>query len=241
MRCLLVLTLILCILGIVVQYTNFGDLKEKKAPISVHFSADKEGNKQQYIELLTQVDKLLLNKKKIWAVFFLCFSIPRNAIILFYDTEKSHKVGYMRILKVIGFIWICFDITFYIALKTYPINYNEYPSLTTNSFSTFLLSGIIFGFSMVYFYSGFSTMYDILQSIFIKQQKFNPFLFIIRCYIFYVIPIAFTIAIIVTFLPYMGQGPIYSLVIQDIFIKSCSEYWWTNILLISNYYPTTFS
>ena len=110
----------------------------------------------------------MLNRKTIWAVFFVCFSIPRNGVILFYDTEKNFKVGFMRFLKVFGFIWICFDTTFYIGLRTYPINYNEYPALTTLPSATLMNAGIIFGFSMVYFYSGFATMYDILQSIYVR-------------------------------------------------------------------------
>jgi len=83
-------------------------------------------------------------------------------MILFYDTEKKNKVGYLRIIKVIGFMWVCFDTMYYISLNSYPVNYNEYPYLTTNFISTILMQGIIFGFSLVYFYSGFSIMYSVL-------------------------------------------------------------------------------
>ena len=147
----------------------------------------------------------------------------------------------MRFLKVFGFIWICFDTTFYIGLRTYPINYNEYPALTTLPSATLMNAGIIFGFSMVYFYSGFATMYDILQSIYVRQQDFSTLLFFIRCYIFYVIPVAFTTAIMVAVFPFIGGGPLYSKITQEMFLDSCSQYWWTNILLISNFYPAKFS
>jgi len=163
----------------------------------------------------------MLNRKKIWAVFFVCFSLPRNAIILFYDTEKNYKVGFMRILKFLGFIWISFDTTFYVALRTYPVNYVDYPSLTTKPFATILMSGVIFGLSMVYFYSGFAAMYDVLLSIYVRQQKFNPLLFIFRCFIFYVIPVAFTTAIMVAVFPYIGEGPLYSLITKDMFLDNC--------------------
>jgi len=83
-------------------------------------------------------------------------------MILFYDTEKKNKVGFLRIVKVIGFIWVCFDSVYYISLRSYPVNFNDYPSLTTSISSTLLMQGIIFGFSLVYFYSGFSIMYSVL-------------------------------------------------------------------------------
>eukprot|EP00347_Sterkiella_histriomuscorum_P003458 403364220 len=245
MLCLLGFTLLLCLLGTIVQYSNFGNIKETKGPIKVHFTlvgmSEKDANKQQYVELLTQIDRLLLNRKKIWAVFFLCFSIPRNTLILFYDTEKKYKIGFMRILKVVGFIWICFDSCFYIGFKSYPVNFNQYPQLTTNISSTLMISGIIYGFSLVYFYAGFATMYEILQSIYLKQHKFNTLLFIFRCYIFYAIPVAFCTSLIVAVMPFLGSGPLYPTIMKQIFLDNCVSYWWTNLILISNYYPREFS
>lgn len=41
----------------------------------------------------------------------------------------------------------------------------------------------------------------------------------------------------VTFFPFLGEGPIYALVSQSIFIDNCKHYWWTNLLLINNFYP----
>ena len=77
-------------------------------------------------------------------------------MILFYDTQKAGKVSFIRVLKVLGFIWVSFDITVYVAFKTFPTNYDDNLTLTTSPVMVMMISGIIFGFSMVYFHSGFS-------------------------------------------------------------------------------------
>jgi len=84
---IIIATITLCIIGIVIQYSSLGNLSEKKQ-FQVKYQNDKGEGRSQYIDLLIQTDRLLLNRKKIWAIFFLCFSTPRNFMILFYDTEK---------------------------------------------------------------------------------------------------------------------------------------------------------
>ena len=143
----------------------------------------------------------------------------------------------MRILKVISLIWVCFDFTIFIGLETYPINYNDYPFLTTGFWGTVQVSGCIFGFSLMFFYEGFSNMYDILLQIYIRRQNFNPFLYILRTYFYYALPVGLTTMFAVFLMPYLGSGPIYSTVFNNFFQRPCSGYWWTNILLINNYYP----
>lgn len=75
----------------------------------------------------------------------------------------------MRLLKVIGFVWVCYDFTIYIGLNTFPVNYSNYPELTTGYWGTVMIAGFIYGLSFVYFYEGFACMYDILLSIYIRR------------------------------------------------------------------------
>jgi hypothetical protein len=111
---IVLLAALLSMVGMLVQYTKVGNLTEKKIQFQVPFQ--KEEGKQQYIDLMIQTDRFLLNRKKIWAIFFLCFSVPRNCMILFYDTEKSRKVSFMRHMKVLGFIWVAMSTTLQVAL-----------------------------------------------------------------------------------------------------------------------------
>ena len=75
----------------------------------------------------------------------------------------------MRVLKVVGFIWVCFDWTIYAAFKTFPVNFDDFPFLTTNPWAVLMNSGVIYGFSILYFYAGFHTMHDRLQSLYVKK------------------------------------------------------------------------
>ena len=148
--------LILSIAGTFVQDTDFANNEHKSAPaVNMNFLENPNDGRRYYLELLITLDKLILNKKKIWGVFLLCFSVPRNVAILFYDTEKNHKVGFLRILKVVGVVWVCFDFTIFVGLETYPLNFYDYAQLTTDFWGTIQLSGFIFGFGMIFFYEGF--------------------------------------------------------------------------------------
>lgn len=182
---------------------------------------------------------MLLNRKKIWAIFFLCFSLPRNFMILFYDTEKSRKVSFMRHLKVFGFFWVAMSSTLQVALLTYPMNYSDFPKLTTGWVGTIMSSGVIYGYGVIYFYLGFQIMNDRLVSMYRKSQQFNMVLFIFKNFLYYTIPICYITVVTIFIMPFIGDGPIFPKVMDDFFLQSCNTYWWTNVLLISNFVPWT--
>ncbi len=73
--------------------------------------------------------------------------------------------------------------------------------------------------------------------MFLKKQNFNMLLFIVKNFLYYMIPVVYITMIILFILPFIGDGPIFPLVMDDFFLESCGSYWWTNVLLISNYYP----
>lgn len=62
-------------------------------------------------------------------------------------------------------------------------------------------------------------------------------LFIVKNFLHYMIPVAFITMSILFVLPFLGEGPIYTKILDDFFLTSCSNNWWANILLISNWYP----
>lgn len=151
--------------------------------------------------------------------------------------ENCRKIGYIRIIKVLAFFWLCFVYTYYWAFNTYPLNFNDYPEIMTQPISVLLLSGIIFAFDIFLFYTAFQTMYDKIKLIYLRKVYFNPFLYIIKTYLSYVIPISFLIASMTAVYPFIGDGPIFPHFTQNNFIQNCSMYWYTNILFINNFYP----
>ena len=91
-------------------------------------------------------------------------------MILFYDTEKSRKVSFIRHLKVFGFFWVSMSSTLQVALMTYPLNYSDIPKLTSGFIGTLMTSGVIYGYGIIYFYMGFQVMNDRLMCMYIKKQ-----------------------------------------------------------------------
>jgi hypothetical protein len=51
------------------------------------------------------------------------------------------------------------------------------------------------------------------------------------------LPVCYTMVLIIFVLPFIGEGPLYASIIRDFYQNSCETYWWTNLILISNYYP----
>ena len=143
----------------------------------------------------------------------------------------------MRVNKVAGFFWISFNFVIMASIRIFPLNFGEYPWLTTNALSVFLMSGQIFGFSALFFYTGFAVMYERLVSIYVRRDNFNILIFIIRTYLYFLVLMVCITAIMVSLFPFLGDGPLFPLVAQAFFINNCKQYWWTNLLLINNFYP----
>jgi hypothetical protein len=119
----------------------------------------------------------------------------------------------MRFFKVIGFIWMMFMMTMYWSFISYPTNFTDYPHITTNKVSTIMLAGEIFGWSLMYFHTGFQLMYCKLKDIYIKNEGFSTPIFIIKTYLYYVVPTIFIVAVAVTIMPFVGDGPIYPILV----------------------------
>lgn len=104
-------------------------------------------------------------------------------LYLFYDFDKKRKVGFLRGLKVIAFIWVTCDVTYLYGFLTYPTNQLEYSDIETNWLSVILVSGVIFGYDLLIFYSTFVVMNEKLIAIYIHNIRFNPLLHIIKTYL----------------------------------------------------------
>ncbi len=155
--------IILSIVGGIVQYTSLGDISgskqvdirldyfenEKASGSFGDFSQKQISNRVVYIKLMGQIDRLLVNKKKIWGLILLCFSLPRNTFILFYDTDNMNKLGFMRFLKVLGFVWSSFFTVYVVGFRSYVLNANDYQQISTSVMGTLLMEGSIYGFAII--------------------------------------------------------------------------------------------
>lgn len=80
-------------------------------------------------------------------------------------------------------------------------------------------------------------MNDRLMCQYVKQQEFNKLLFVVKTFLLYMIPVCYTMVLIMYIMPFVGSGPIYAKIMDDFFYEGCKDYWWTNLILINNFYP----
>lgn len=69
--------------------------------------------------------------------------------------EKGRKIQYLRILKIIAFLWTCFASVYFWAFISFPTNLYDYPYINTNWISTILLAGSMYGYDIMLFYIAF--------------------------------------------------------------------------------------
>ncbi len=119
------------------------------------------------------------------------------------------------------------------------MNYSDFTALSKTFAGTVMSSGMMYGYGLIYLYMGFQVMYDRLMTMYYKKQDFNYLLFIVKTFLLYMLPVCYTMVLIMFVLPFIGEGPIYAHIIEEFYSKSCQDYWWTNVILISNFYPST--
>ena len=68
-------------------------------------------------------------------------------------------------------------------------------------------------------------------------MKFNPFIYVLKVYLSYAVPICFMLAIMTCLYPFLGYGPIFPYLTNKFFVKNCNKYWYTDILFINDIYP----
>lgn len=131
-------SLVLGILGVVVEYTKLGNVKLNHeetnfANIDIPIipnaipgnnSGDGGNQQEQLNQILMVKDELLRNSKSFLATIILCFSFTRNIRQLLYkfklQPERVKHRNTMYFIWVVGFCWNMLFVSLYVGLKTYP-------------------------------------------------------------------------------------------------------------------------
>ena len=151
----------------------------------------------------------MLNNKKIWATIIISFSIRRNLLNLAWDINSRKKLNLLRPFTFIALLWVSLPMTFMIANSTYPANFMIYNSIIKSPIAPFIAAGDIFGYDLLLFCISFQLMYEKLGDIYIRNNPFNPFIFVMSLFLSYMIPMGIFVACIVTIYPFIGEGPIF--------------------------------
>lgn len=140
-------------------------------------------------------------------------------------------------IKVIGLFWVTACFVYFWALMSYPTNYYDILTITTDAVGSILLLGGIFGFDMILFYTAFTIMYDKLSTLYLRRIKFSFFSHILKNIIYYCVCLSLMICIMNFIYPFIGQGPLFAFMTNKYIVQNCNDYWYSNILFISDFYP----
>lgn len=158
-----------------------------------------------------------------------CFSFYSNIRVM--SEIDPNDIVCLHALRVIGLALIILGQTFLAA----------YASRTARNPNEFEKFGRRFSFQPIaccfYAVDTFLLMSGLLLSYNIRQSKtaFQLVLYLIRRY-FRLMPSVCVLILIWTFVrPYCATGPIWFETQND--VGQCQRFWWTNLLLIQNFYP----
>jgi hypothetical protein len=180
-------SLLLGILGVLVEYTSLGNIKlshEETNFANIDIPIIQEGNTaEQLNQILIVKDELLRNSKSLWATIILCFSFTRNLRHLFYkfklQPERVKHRNAMYFVYVVGFAWyILFD-ALYLGVKIFPENVWRFPEDIAHW--TYLINhgGQLFGMNMIYLAYGYIIAVNFLNfSNYLPADFFAPIKYI---------------------------------------------------------------
>jgi hypothetical protein len=160
---LVIVSALLGIFGIVIEYTRLGNLKlshEETNFKNIDIPIFQEGNTlEQLKQILLVKDELLRNSKSLWATIILCFSFTRNLRYLFYKFKyQPERVKHRNVMYFVwcaGFGWNILFVTVYLVVKTYPQNVWMLPRKLAHWTYAINHGGQMFGINMIYLAWGY--------------------------------------------------------------------------------------
>ena len=168
----------------------------------------------------------------------LSFSLYKTMPVIMNTHQPGNAITSINGIRVISMFWVITGHTYLWGL-TYGVTANVEKAVEAVP-KRFLFQPIDNSFLSVdsfFVLSGLLLSYLAIREMERRKGRF-PFVFFYLHRMLRLSP-AYYFAIFLNFklLPYVGTGPLWY--VRD--VRPCEKYWWTNILYINNFYPTTFS
>ena len=212
---------------------SINDINE--APLFI--PKDEEKITEKISEKITEkISEKITERKSPFNVFLENFDIFNNAKSIFKFNNINQTVKHLRIfdgIRVFASFWVIWAHTFSIAFAIGFKNFYAFLDLTKEFKYSFLLSGFI-AVDVFFYISGFLLYYNLEKLLNSKKINLKFYLMSIFHRYLRLLPIyLLAMFVIVYFYPFASSGPIYSEI--SIFIESCDQYWWSNLLYIHNF------
>ena len=167
---------------------------------------------------------------------FLSFSLTRNVRKIFWGKpayDDNHLIIFngIRVLSLMYLIWG----QGYISVLQSPLSDLDATDRILQRWPFYMVVGALFAVDVFFLISGFLAAHVLLNKFF-QTAWFNiPMIFFHRIYRL-VLPIGMIILFVVTFLYFLGDGPIWKAEMQQI-IDPWYKKWWEDIFFLWNMIP----
>lgn len=171
-----------------------------------------------------------------------CFSLEQNLHWFMETKTASGPLGAFNGLRTFMMLWVILGHTLYVGVISVGFDNFEYIfAKVLNSAAFQLIIAGEYAVDAFFFMSGFLGVYMMLKE-FSKVQKvgFKVWIMsIVHRYLRLTPTYAFTILVFTALAPYLVPDSPFSGV-SLLKNNSCTQYWWTNLLYINNFYPVDF-
>ena len=209
--------MILCILGIVVEFTSFGD----------------HSTITEYDKMYTKIEE---QKSKLGLLFY-SFSPINNIKKLFTVSKKGDQsLAVLNGVRVLSIGWIVIGHSFSFVLLTPTINFANIRNMFEGTLFGLIPAGA-FAVDTFFFLSGLLSCYLLTIKMYPKKGSTNFFLVYFHRYYRLIFPLMFVQGVAVCLARYLGDGPIYRQSWDSLGGEPCKKYWWSNLLFINNLIP----
>ena len=169
--------------------------------------------------------------------FILSFSLYKTVPILMATHQPANAITSINGIRVISLCWLISANIFVWGLKFgITANIKEFIDTVPKHFLMQWVFNGTYSVDSFFVLSGLLMCYLSIKEMERHEGKF-PFVFYYVHHLLRLSP-AYYFVLFFNFkiLPYIGSGPLWFF--QD--VSNCEKYWWTNILYINNFYPTTY-
>lgn len=213
------------LLSLVVAATILDLIKKKK--MNIAYGKLDETNERQS----SQYESLAMRSRVL-----LSFSLVKNTEMLLDTKQKSGQIHCLHGIRFLSMAWVVLGHSQLFAFN-YVDNISYIIDYSLNHLTHQMVANGTFSVDTFFFLSGLLVAYLGMREIEKREGRINPLLMYFLRFIRLTPAYAFCIFISVSLYTKLGEGAMFYFT-ADAFQKSCSSYWWTNLLYINNLYPS---
>ncbi|XP_078365902.1 O-acyltransferase like protein-like isoform X1 [Oculina patagonica] len=169
--------------------------------------------------------------------FFLCFSLIQNTSRIMDTNVPPSAITSINGMRVLSMWWVILGHTFSIQLVT-PISNLLLVFNIIHRFTFQTVGNATFSVDSFFFLSGLLVAYLSLRHMEKKNGQLPLFSYYFHRFWRLTPAYMFCLLFSDKLTPFLGEGPMwYGIGMQS--GTPCNKYWWTNLLYINNFYPTS--